>query len=402
MQHQGQSFAEGSSDLDVAHLGVTGRKAWKTVKGKGEAVWPPHLEKALLKGLASYQPDTKSNKALNRFPRRNRFISEFIYNRTGEWRTAKQVSSRLQQLKESCKDDKILELLKLETYNQVHGTHRREYTPPRPESPPKRSDSQRIVQAATTLQDLVYTKRFCLDAMASADEMHVDLNATSAHYAPSYLSSEAVNPPTMYFSSRVALYPETFCAFFEGDDVLPLSTESCPLQFYGFSQTHEQLLWHYSAVLPRSIWHSLRWHCHPRHFRVLQNIIMDCDQTPAHSAFAPDARAGANRSPMVSVVHQFCYSSPPPPPSGYHVANLSQDRIAPDFLDCLLPPPRPSLPMTRVHGMMGDAQLGSPMGSASGVPRLPYVRMENAVAFPSSSTYQPQYGCQYYDDALII
>ena len=57
-------------------------------------------------GLAAYEPDTKSTKALNRFPRRNRFISEYINQRTGEWRTAKQVSSRLQQLKESCKDDK--------------------------------------------------------------------------------------------------------------------------------------------------------------------------------------------------------------------------------------------------------------------------------------------------------
>ena len=29
---------------------VTGRKCWKTIKGKGEVVWPPYLEAALVEG----------------------------------------------------------------------------------------------------------------------------------------------------------------------------------------------------------------------------------------------------------------------------------------------------------------------------------------------------------------
>lgn len=35
---------------DVIQTIVTGRKCWKTMKGKGEVVWPPHLEAALVEG----------------------------------------------------------------------------------------------------------------------------------------------------------------------------------------------------------------------------------------------------------------------------------------------------------------------------------------------------------------
>ncbi|KAJ7897494.1 hypothetical protein B0H13DRAFT_1623443 [Mycena leptocephala] len=39
---------------------------------------------------------------LGRYPGRNQFLSQFILNKTGEQRTAKQVGSRLQQLRDSC------------------------------------------------------------------------------------------------------------------------------------------------------------------------------------------------------------------------------------------------------------------------------------------------------------
>jgi hypothetical protein len=35
---------------DAAQIAATGRRSWKTLKGKGEAVWPPHLEAALIEG----------------------------------------------------------------------------------------------------------------------------------------------------------------------------------------------------------------------------------------------------------------------------------------------------------------------------------------------------------------
>ena len=106
---------------DAVHTIVSGRKSWKTLKGKGEAVWPPYLEAALVEGahpptlprlrsltrphpaLDKYRPESsRSTRSLSRCPNRNRFISDYIYHVTGKRRTAKQVGSRLQQLRDTC------------------------------------------------------------------------------------------------------------------------------------------------------------------------------------------------------------------------------------------------------------------------------------------------------------
>ncbi|KAJ7231385.1 hypothetical protein B0H12DRAFT_209260 [Mycena haematopus] len=87
------------------------RKTWKTSRG-GETVWPLDLEAALLEGLERYQPDdSRETRMLGRFPRRNRFISDYIFDKTGKRRSPKQVGSRLQQLRESCGGTQLLELL---------------------------------------------------------------------------------------------------------------------------------------------------------------------------------------------------------------------------------------------------------------------------------------------------
>ena len=39
---------------DTIQTIVTGRKCWKTMKGKGEVVWPPYLEAALVEGEPSF------------------------------------------------------------------------------------------------------------------------------------------------------------------------------------------------------------------------------------------------------------------------------------------------------------------------------------------------------------
>jgi transcriptional enhancer factor len=49
---------------------------------------------------------SKSDKSFGRFPMRNRFISDYVYETTGKRRTPKQVGSRLQQLRDTCKKDK--------------------------------------------------------------------------------------------------------------------------------------------------------------------------------------------------------------------------------------------------------------------------------------------------------
>lgn len=96
---------------DVFQTIVKGRKSWKTLRG-GEIVWPPELEAALLEGLETYQPDdSRETRLLGRFPMRNRFISDFIFSKTGKRRTAKQVGSRLQQLRDTCAGKRLLSLL---------------------------------------------------------------------------------------------------------------------------------------------------------------------------------------------------------------------------------------------------------------------------------------------------
>lgn len=58
---------------------------------------------APLLGLENYQPDdSRETLLLGRFPLRNRFISDYIFEKTGKVRTPKQVGSRLQQLRDTC------------------------------------------------------------------------------------------------------------------------------------------------------------------------------------------------------------------------------------------------------------------------------------------------------------
>ncbi|KAG6865575.1 hypothetical protein C0991_001334 [Blastosporella zonata] len=96
----------------MAHTMVTGRKTWKTSKGKNEAVWPAHIEAALFDALEKYRPASSGDpKLLRRFPKRNRFISDHIKKVTGKDRTPKQVGSRLQQLRDTCQEEKVLKLL---------------------------------------------------------------------------------------------------------------------------------------------------------------------------------------------------------------------------------------------------------------------------------------------------
>ncbi|TFL04995.1 hypothetical protein BDV98DRAFT_500818, partial [Pterulicium gracile] len=56
-------------------------------------------------GLEYYQPGpSAASKLLGRFPKRNRFISDHIFNTTGKRRTPKQVGSRIQQLRDTCEN----------------------------------------------------------------------------------------------------------------------------------------------------------------------------------------------------------------------------------------------------------------------------------------------------------
>ncbi|KAJ8521713.1 hypothetical protein ONZ45_g1601 [Pleurotus djamor] len=135
------SHDPGGSLSDAVQSVVTGRKTWKALKGKTEAVWPSYLEAALIKALERYRPDPSTGtKRLERFPRRNRFISDYIFETTGKRRTPKQVGSRLQQIKETCTEPCVLGLLRqqssLPAARRIDGT-----SPPSPTSTAKSAPS---------------------------------------------------------------------------------------------------------------------------------------------------------------------------------------------------------------------------------------------------------------------
>ncbi|KAJ7613413.1 hypothetical protein FB45DRAFT_266743 [Roridomyces roridus] len=87
------------------------RRNWKTLES-GEAIWSRTLEAALIEGLQHYQPTpSKETVMLGRFPRRNQFVSRYIWKKTGQMRTPKQVGSRIQQLRETYKGQEWQKLL---------------------------------------------------------------------------------------------------------------------------------------------------------------------------------------------------------------------------------------------------------------------------------------------------
>ncbi|KAH6916310.1 hypothetical protein BKA70DRAFT_1419213 [Coprinopsis sp. MPI-PUGE-AT-0042] len=101
-----------SSQSSPSQRSKMGRKTWKSLKEKKEAVWPDFLEEALLEALERYRPtSSKDPRLLRRFPKRNAFISNYIKQQTGCSRTPKQVGSRLQQLRETCTDARVIRLI---------------------------------------------------------------------------------------------------------------------------------------------------------------------------------------------------------------------------------------------------------------------------------------------------
>nr|GAT46983.1 predicted protein [Mycena chlorophos] len=93
---------------------ILGRRSYKIPKGESSPVWTSKLEDALVHALDAYDPAPRvgPHRTFQRNPRRNRFISDYIFSATGTRRTPKQVGSRLQQMRETCQDQRILKLIK--------------------------------------------------------------------------------------------------------------------------------------------------------------------------------------------------------------------------------------------------------------------------------------------------
>ncbi|KAG1762335.1 hypothetical protein EDD22DRAFT_581650 [Suillus occidentalis] len=171
-----RTISPSQSTEDIFRTILNVRKCWKTLKGNTEPVWPPYLEATMLKGLHEYKPvDSRETQILGRFPMRNRFISEYIYQHTGKYRSSKQIGSRLQQFRDTSEGRELIDSLT-----------RSCYLPTRSEVGSTRTFSPHIhVFEGESLSPLHYL---------SVDSSGSDYSSSSSTGSPTMPSSRRNNP----------------------------------------------------------------------------------------------------------------------------------------------------------------------------------------------------------------
>ncbi|KAF8972169.1 hypothetical protein BDZ97DRAFT_1783536 [Flammula alnicola] len=345
--------SEQEKSRDAAQFLATGRKSWKTLKGKGEAVWPPLLEAALLDALEKYQPDTvgpKSDKNLGRFPMRNRFISDYIFETTGKRRTPKQVGSRLQQLRDTCKKDKILQLIShhrntpepTSTSSQSEGSqglpHR--HLPRAVPLPPPPVDTK-LIYVKISLQSELWPAPIPSIHFVNNDTTNPQfIQLSPSSYPPSGSRSQnkdyssSILPflsRSVEFPSPCALTPEsTFVVYVNGSNT-PVHTEIVPLRC--MSSPMQRSGWLYGSDLVPAFWEML---CSSRditRYTILQTFKpLNSGQTGG-----VDGIGGGPRG--ICVVYKFSASEaalrrssnalPPPHPPAHAIASTTQTLSVP-------------------------------------------------------------------------
>ncbi|THG95315.1 hypothetical protein EW026_g6315 [Hermanssonia centrifuga] len=314
--------ASSSGTNDAIQTIVTGRKCWKTIKGKGEVVWPPYLEAALVEGLEKYRPvETRSARALGRFPMRNKFISDYILQTTGKHRTPKQVGSRLQQLRDTCEGKRILKLLSR-----------------RPGDPPRADDAPQSPEPSTS-------------SIAPRDYVSIDVLPADAPWpsssgsTSSFTSSLCSIPrplyaidPTVTFQSRSPITAYSFfrvlkngAAVHEETSEMQMRSSSCRPSTSWTSEVECNFL--YSTALVPRYWKFL---CECKD---VSSYIIEQDIVRSAHADRTDTRSLSPTNPediMFSVTYRFNsnHSSAPQSPissNGDTYSVESSPELGPEF-----------------------------------------------------------------------
>ncbi|THH31736.1 hypothetical protein EUX98_g2464 [Antrodiella citrinella] len=341
---------------------VSGRKCWRIMKGKDEAVWPPALEAALIEGLEKYKPtESRSTRSLGRFPMRNKFISDHIFETTGKRRTPKQVGSRIQQLRDTNSGKQILK-----TYSDRHYEMMRPSRPAVPEQEP-RAESPESVNSDTyssSPSPAPQTNHVYIEVLPPRGEH------TSYMLSPSYLSrsAAAVNAvddfrvlgprllrhidPTVTFTSPtpVSCY-SSFIVMKDGQFVCSelTSVDECQPMASGSSTS----AFVYRTMLVPKVWAQLCDSEEPEAYTISQEIVLavDASSVPPHAS-------SSNSTILSSITYHFINAaaasralSPNPSVDGsVHSDTLSSairtPDFPPDFDDYLMlaPPPMDMLP----------------------------------------------------------
>ncbi|KAF9783865.1 hypothetical protein BJ322DRAFT_979200, partial [Thelephora terrestris] len=241
---------------------ITGRKSWKTLKGKTEAVWPPYLEVALFEGLSRYQPSNpRATKSLGRFPNRNRFISEYISKKTGKHRTPKQVGSRLQQLRDTHQGKQLLQNLSNGNFN-IEDAGASSSSPPASSEPAPQYDYQETQRTVVSIEILPEgINNYSPHASPSTTPTSSPLSSTfpGSTFRHSQPRPISVIDPTVTFTARSTIVAHS--SFTVMRDGQPIHSETADVNLLSTSVaagvSDIDCIFYYTAPLVPAYWSTI-------------------------------------------------------------------------------------------------------------------------------------------------
>ncbi|KAG6840681.1 hypothetical protein C0991_005142 [Blastosporella zonata] len=290
---------------DVFQSIVKGRKSWKTLRG-GEIVWPPELEAALLEGtlhtlllqpalinltgLSEYQPDdSRETRLLGRFPMRNRFISDFIFNKTGTRRTAKQVGSRLQQLRDTCGGKKLMKLLS--PCRPVGRTRYNNYRASGSDDTDSSSDSSSSMpstpieapnnfRSAGSSKPRTMISIDILPPFQTSSPMHSEWDRTNDVIHPSQHARpfHSIDPTVTFVAPSVMSAESSFVVYSAGVSVF---SETTQLNAAGVAPGRADGALLYSTTLVPGFWSRIAESSDPTQYAIVQDVISTGSETPS-------------------------------------------------------------------------------------------------------------------------
>ncbi|KAJ7624069.1 hypothetical protein DFH06DRAFT_1142624 [Mycena polygramma] len=215
--------------------------------------------------LENYHPDdSRETRMLGRFPRRNHFISEYIFQKTGKRRSNKQVGSRIQQLRESNAGEKLLNLLS-----------------PIRKTAPSPSTSRRIAETSykpsvsrTVVAIEILPPRSTYDQSPWASVGDVIYPAD--HPRP----LESINPTVAFISPSLIMSYSLFRVY-SGGLIIHAETASLELEMDGAPQTSGFL---YHTTLVPKYWQKILDSPDPTRYTISQEVLKECDSSVLFAA----------------------------------------------------------------------------------------------------------------------
>ncbi|KAJ7642015.1 hypothetical protein FB45DRAFT_1054362 [Roridomyces roridus] len=251
-----------SSTPALLHSVLGGRRCRKATLS-GEEVWPVHLEAAMLEGLANYVPDeSRETRILGRFRGRNRFISDYIFAKTGERRTNKQVGSRLQQLRHCSTDPELRRLLLPMGHSSLtalcldRGSFGSQYS----------MDNEYTASKRMTISISMHTLPFTVTSIGDS--------YTSTHAADAHRKNQLIAPTVTLISSHPVSAQSYFSVWY-GKESRCVHTEIVPLVVLEDKPANGTLGCLHSSMLVPAFWRQLVTSPDPTQFVITQDVVKD-------------------------------------------------------------------------------------------------------------------------------